>query len=1015
MDAALAERVPENVFMDALLLLLEVLDLEVRLDDAALAEAVAYGRGGDPVDRLLPAWGAGEPVPRSVVLSAMGLFATRWFEGGAMQVYRLPDRPGFADDADPQPDLAMLACLSGLCELWFSDDVDRAECRDDAARAFLTFGAALRRRKRMHEAARAYAVAHNLAASPARRAVAAQQGARAAAAGDAPSLAALHLIGLARGLAEVSLASPADRNARAAALTALEGAARHLRDVDDNREEAEARLSVVAEALHDKVARTLVWLASDATDEVDDDHSRVRRAMSLYTQPVWELDKQQLNAALPLVMSFVPDVELLTGVPVDDKEVQLESSWTTGTFDHPRYRQAIPHGRALFREGRLESILFEVVHETTHVACMLSGLGAATMAMRAAALELEGTLWAHVPHLRDVAGHETGDTDDPDSDTDHLVDPTDDDVEGEPGDGGTATEDDLQHRRRLRSSLVAPLAEHTALALAQAEQALEPVRGMRVLQRVWTPWLEGVAAFLELTSDPSEGDVSSLIGDVLANLVDVYVGDLSGGVDALERELAQNRAQIEQLYADLLATSARPRLRHYLGTRWGKYGPGYLAVRSVVASWRQTLGRPISGTDAARVVLHLTRFGTHDAVPDLGLGVHRFLPAAQSAMVSWVRRAGRMSRADLEYVLAPDGDWGWLDGRVLRLGDVEPDNVENTYERFHAQVLRAWSVHRGDEVDLDRVPDADDACRRVMRLTADALANGRQRTEISDSVAGQLDVQSRLLPIGSLRTPFWFNRPTNTLVVPLRTTEMDKDHGGPGFDMVGLPLTPESAEDLLTQIRRHPGERLEVTRLADLSHTAFRSLPVPGLNVIAYRLGDWLHVRPAGLLATLGATPPDVVADVKERLVPNRQRRIEAELCEGVVPAGRTASWIEDAHGWNESGLDLPIGPWVQRVHRLAELVRDRSDEEELESAAGVALLAGLWGDAARTIAPGGITVLTLGEAPRLARLVEVLLSSSAAPLPSPWLEGLAPDDPINAIMVKNGGWDVRPVIEELS
>jgi len=88
---------------------------------------------------------------------------------------------------------------------------------------------------------------------------------------------------------------------------------------------------------------------------------------------------------------------------------------------------------------------------------------------------------------------------------------------------------------------------------------------------------------------------------------------------------------------------------------------------------------------------------------------------------------------------------------------------------------------------------------------------------------------------------------------------------------------------------------------------------------------------------------------------------------------------------------------------------------DELERAAGAALLTGLWGEAAETIAQGGIALLTLGEAPRLRRLVEVLLSSSVAPRPSPWLEGLAPDDPINAIMVENGGWDVRPVKEELT
>ena len=104
--------------------------------------------------------------------------------------------------------------------------------------------------------------------------------------------------------------------------------------------------------------------------------------------------------------------------------------------------------------------------------------------------------------------------------------------------------------------------------------------------------------FLELGSDPSEGDVSSLIGDVLANLVDVYLPGAADGefdVDQIDALLSGARSETERLYTDLLATSARPRLRHYLGSRWSKYGPGYLAVRGVLATWRRTLGRPISG------------------------------------------------------------------------------------------------------------------------------------------------------------------------------------------------------------------------------------------------------------------------------------------------------------------------------------------------------------------------------------------------------------------------------------
>ena len=52
MADAPAEPLSPDVVDDALVLLLTVVDAERRLDDAAMAEIEAFGRGGDPVDRL---------------------------------------------------------------------------------------------------------------------------------------------------------------------------------------------------------------------------------------------------------------------------------------------------------------------------------------------------------------------------------------------------------------------------------------------------------------------------------------------------------------------------------------------------------------------------------------------------------------------------------------------------------------------------------------------------------------------------------------------------------------------------------------------------------------------------------------------------------------------------------------------------------------------------------------------------------------------------------------------------
>ena len=153
-------------------------------------------------------------------------------------------------------------------------------------------------------------------------------------------------------------------------------------------------------------------------------------------------------------------------------------------------------------------------------------------------------------------------------------------------------------------------------------------------------------------------------------------------------------------------------------------------------------------------------------------------------MVRWVRAAAAMSRDDLEYVLAPDGSWGWAEGRLLKESDTEgdavADDVGSSHERFHARVRQAWGVHRGTDVDLNRVPDADATCQYVMGAVARGLASGRQVASISESLGDELDVQSRLLPVGSLHAPFWLNLPTNTLVVSLEPQRRTRTTAVPG-------------------------------------------------------------------------------------------------------------------------------------------------------------------------------------------------------------------------------------------
>ena len=970
--------VPVHAILDALSLLMEILRAGERIDDAAMTQVEAYAGGESVLGRLALDHLEGRPIPRVAFVAAAAFQAQTWLDGGAEQMSWLPHDPPpvFTDDQSPEPDLATIACMWELAELSVAETegVAPVVVRSRAVRAFLRLCDVLSATEQWSQCARAAGAASNFSTSPSERGAACRAGVRAAARAGMPDLMATYLAHLAAAEVQQATADPEDAVLRARAVTAMYAALRHVRELEGYQAAAFAVLRDAAKELGERPVQVLLNVAvgpEPTADETDTDAALARSAAWHYTSPIWDLEfEKEFGQILPRIAALAPELENLAFMPRSTlrREAQLEASWTTATFDHPSYRQAIPHGRTLYREGDIATILFEVVHEIGHLVCMLGGLGAAMTALRAAAVQLERVLWAHVPAERH---HES------------------------------------------QQSLVAPLEDSNVLALAQAEQALEPVRCTRLLQGVWGPWLEGVAVFNELGSDPSEGDISSLVGDVIANLVDVGIPPEIDQEEAISQLLARSRYETDALFAQVLDTSGLSRLRFYLGNHWHKYGPGYLAVRAVVASWRRSLGRALSATEAARVLLHLTRYGTLEAVPDLGIGSQRFERAALEGMTEWVQDIARMSRDDLEYVLTPGVQWGWRDRRVLRESEFEAGHVATSANRFVDLARQAWSVHRGDHSDPGRIGQFSPDLAYVLDAVAQALTHATHDQDLTLSVGYHLDAQARLLPIGTMLAPFWLNRGTGRLIVAVRTTEADKDHGRPGYDLTALPLTTEEFDSLTQEMRLLPGERMRVTRLADLTQSEFGDGRVPGRNVLAYSLGDWLLVRNAGQLMSVPHVPQDVVDEVSERLSPPQGHALEIEVCEGLRGAARTVDWIDRATTWQLDGAELPVAPWVQHVRELAIHVRDRDDEVHRERQAGAELLAATWGKSAHELTTDGIDAVTYGESPRLSKLIEGLLTTARAPVAHNWLDSLPTDDGMHMIFARGPEWDVRPVGEE--
>ena len=138
------------------------------------------------------------------------------------------------------------------------------------------------------------------------------------------------------------------------------------------------------------------------------------------------------------------------------------------------------------------------------------------------------------------------------------------------------------------------------LALAEAEQGLDIATTARVLHTVWTPWLEGLAMFVELCAGPVDDEATSLVPDVISNLVDVFPGSDANGPQAISAAFSATRDAAERRFAAAMRRIGGDRLRAYIDTDIDRYLPGYLLARSVVSAWRNTFGAPLIGSQASR-------------------------------------------------------------------------------------------------------------------------------------------------------------------------------------------------------------------------------------------------------------------------------------------------------------------------------------------------------------------------------------------------------------------------------
>lgn len=666
-------------------------------------------------------------------------------------------------------------------------------------------------------------------------------------------------------------------------------------------------------------------------------------------------------------------------------EHEARAVWSSWSIKYGRLRHAVPHNYSIRREEFRDDILLELNHEITHVYSMFGSVGIATNAMRWALLELELDLWVWRYSLQ-------------------------------------------QSRQELAEASFeepAPLQEADVAALARAEQAIEVERKIQVLENTWAPWFEGIAVFGELAADPQmDPEWESPVGAVIYNLWDRSLQSEAqeSGLSLTEVQ-ARDRSEADALYGEAIRRSAPGHLRVYLEGEHRKYLAGYLAVRSVVSAWRSTLGTPIRGDEAFRILLHMTRFSGFDTVPDLGLSLEAFQEAAINRHTEWVSAAASASREDLDNILGrsgtesdPSTQFQWVKGRLVK-GTLSDEEEQRERQDIVALATQCLSSLRGARADVGRVVDANDSCRAVMETLAEALESKGSEPKVftPDNVA-RFVFRFSILPLGRVDCPFWLLEQDHYVACLIRTRERDREHGKPSYDLTLLPLEEAEYASLRERVLRSGARRMVVTRVVDLTHGLENRSN--GTNFMVFQYQDWMHIQPRGALFGGTNVEPSLRNAVEDRLSPSPALAFQEWLTGEEHPcAHRTAQWIK-ANDWVVDigdGSTVDVSPWAERVRAVADQVLSNS-VVDVAAVSRRCLLDFVIGDpdVAALITEQGLSPLRREDVNVVKKLIRVLDASARSPVEDyPELETINETvETLGAPLLErtSNGWDVvRP------
>lgn len=627
-----------------------------------------------------------------------------------------------------------------------------------------------------------------------------------------------------------------------------------------------------------------------------------RRLGPLYVVVNHRLDRARLPESIrdikivPQITShdidaWVADL-LLLGVPLAEAEngrlaleptaldsMTAQADWSTWGFVHPAYYRAIPDAGSILRDSKRENLMLVLAHEVTHIYTMNGYLGLTVLSIRAAIMQLMFDLWVGHVDERDAAAALTN---------------------------------------------LPPLKDHTLMTLAFSEQVLQLIRKLQIIGEVWAPWFEGIAVFNELSNPADDAASYGHHMGVMYNLVDRGNSDIDN-VEGLQALVESQMAEIEKYYGEAVQNRGRDRLMTYLVAHHHTYLAGYLAVRSVVATWRQTLNEPLDGTVAGRILLHVTRMGTQKSIPDLALPLDQFERAAVRTHVDWVKQLRDITAQDLRDVdgmtapTSPHSAAEWHAGRLEVFDSRDPDRETALQQYALEQAKRAWSGLRGERADQPQ-PAIGDESDILISIVARAFDNLHHDDEFAASLLRKLATPLSVLQIASVQARFWLNHQSSTVFCLLRTSEDSGADGGPGYNGVLFSLEQAEFDALMQRIDQHGDTRMTVMRFVDLAHASVSDDRGWGRHCLVFQYHDWLHIQMRGLAAGKGKAAPSLVDALRQRLVRDAFGVCdETVIADGKPFASHARDWIDTADQWTEDGVEFRVAAWVERVRRTCD------------------------------------------------------------------------------------------------